>query len=113
MRCPPRRVNSTLAKVYVLIPHTLESGGLLMSRGNLFTGQHAYVSGGSVTTFSLFSLGRGGIVCSGNRYAYSGMFKDDKFQNAIIDDKFKVAVPKEQASDVSRCGKIPIEKPQQ
>jgi len=86
-------VDARLKNTYLLIPHTLESGGTTMARGSMFSGQHLYSSGGSVTTFVLFALDSRGVICAENRWAYSGMYKDDDLPDAIKKEKFEVVSP--------------------
>lgn len=70
--------------VHLLILQT--SGGGVLTRGGLFTGNRVNFSGGAATTFSLFDLEDGSIECSGNTFAYSGYFQQDRYPTHLRDD---------------------------
>ena len=63
----------------VLSLKALESGGSILTGGNLFTGTRVHYSGGAVATYALFEL-NGDLDCSGNVYDYGGYISPKKFR---------------------------------
>jgi hypothetical protein len=60
---------------HVLLLKALESGGSQLTQGNAIFGSKIHFSGGSVATYSLFSLDKasnGRLACAGNVYDYGG-----------------------------------------
>jgi hypothetical protein len=57
----------------------LESGGSILTGGNLFTGTRVHYSGGAVATYALFKLD-GDLDCSGNVYDYGGYISPKNFR---------------------------------
>ena len=73
---PPANEPIDRTKVHVLVLQSLESGGAVITRGNLFTGKRLFFSGGVVNTFMLLDTD-GAVECSGNVYEYEGFTKGD------------------------------------
>jgi hypothetical protein len=63
-----------MKSVHFLELHSLESGGGLLTKSNLFLGSRFYFSGGAIATFTLFDH-TGKIECGGIAYAYRGYVK--------------------------------------
>jgi hypothetical protein len=85
-----------LAEVYFLELHSLESGGGLLTKSNLFLGSRLYFSGGAVATFSLFDHA-GRVQCSGVAYAYQGYVKPENVVDTLASEQL-------QATLHSTCG---------
>ena len=66
---------------HVLLVKALESGGTVTKTSNIFGTKIRY-SGGSVGTFSLFTL-NGELECSGNVYAYGGSVPAKRFEEEM------------------------------
>ena len=62
--------------------HSLESGGGLLTKSNLFLGSRLYFSGGAVATFTLFDHS-GKVECGGIAYAYQGYVKPQDVANRL------------------------------
>lgn len=74
--------DACLGKWRVLTLKALESGGTILTGGNLFTGNRVHYSGGSVATYALFQL-KGDLSCSGNVYDYGGYISPKKFRREL------------------------------
>jgi hypothetical protein len=71
------------ASPHVLVLKALESGGTVAtSGGGMFKPSKTRYSGGSVGTFSLFSL-NGELECSGNVYDYGGVADSNNFPQDV------------------------------
>ncbi|HJX82989.1 MAG TPA: hypothetical protein VJ723_01450, partial [Candidatus Angelobacter sp.] len=66
---------------YVLSLESLESGGTVLRRGNIF-GTKVRYSGGAVATFALFALD-GNLDCSGNVYDFEGDVRPEDFRRSF------------------------------
>jgi hypothetical protein len=66
---------------YVLSLESLESGGTVLKRGNIF-GTKVRYSGGAVATFALFALD-GNLDCSGNVYDFEGDVRPEDFRRSF------------------------------
>ena len=63
----------------------LESGGSLVNEANIF-GTRVHFSGGAVATYSLFSLDRGRVLCSGDFFDYGGYIRAKDFAKKFTND---------------------------
>jgi hypothetical protein len=71
-----------LTKVHFLELHSLESGGGLLTKSNLFLGSRFSFSGGAVATFTLFDhLGK--VECAGVAFSYQGYIKPEDVADAF------------------------------
>jgi hypothetical protein len=77
-------------KVHFLELHSLESGGGLLTKSNLFLGSRFYFSGGAVATFTLFDHS-GKVECGGFAYAYRGYVKP-KDVNSNLDQAMRAVL---------------------
>lgn len=80
-----------LQKIHILIVHALESGGTQLTKSNLFLGSRVYFSGGSVATFSLFSVA-GVVECAGYAYDYNGYIREKNVEKQLRTTKSSGAI---------------------
>jgi hypothetical protein len=83
--------DTELGKLHFLVLHALESGGTQLSKSNLFLGTRVYFSGGSIATFSMFTVG-GAVECAGYAYDYSGDIREKNVEKELRVSKSDGAV---------------------
>lgn len=94
----PARPTVDPAKPYYLVSvRSLESGGNVLTKSNLFAGSHVFFSGGAASTFDVFK-GDGGIICSGVSYGYRGFVGESSMNTAVSDAQ----TPGAKATDANR-----------
>src|SRR5208283_2764401 len=74
-----------LATVHFVEVHSLESGGGVLTKSNLFLGSRLYFGGGAVATFSVFNY-QGVSECSGIAYSYRGYIKAEDIAHEMASD---------------------------